>query len=149
MDTFTPVSALSGGALIGLSAVILMAFNGRIAGITGILGGIMGGWLTAPPQDRHWRLAFLAGLTIAPLLYSVFLIAPVIINFSDAGPLSPWTLILGGLCVGFGTHLGGGCTSGHGICGNALFSARALIATLTFMATGIATVFIVRHVIGV
>lgn len=146
MDTFTPVSALSGGVLIGLSAVILMALNGRIAGITGILGGILGGWLTAPRDDRVWRLAFLAGLIIAPALYAALKIAPVVIDFS--GPASPWILVAGGLCVGFGTHLGGGCTSGHGICGNARFSARSLIATLTFMATGIATVFIVRHVIG-
>lgn len=148
MDTFTPVSALSGGVLIGLSAVILMAFNGRIAGITGILGGIMSGWLTAPPQDRHWRLAFLTGLIAAPALYTVFQIAPVIVNFSEAGTVSPRILVVGGLCVGFGTHLGGGCTSGHGICGNARFSVRSLVATLTFMASGMATVFIVRHVIG-
>lgn len=156
MDTFTPLSALFGGALIGLSAVILMGLNGRIAGISGILGGIFGGWLEAQSSDKGddragdtgWRLAFLIGLIAAPLLYTTLEIAPVIIDFSSTGSANPFVLVAGGLCVGFGTQLGGGCTSGHGVCGNARFSARSLAATLIFMASGMATVFVLRHVIG-
>ncbi|MCH8491360.1 MAG: YeeE/YedE family protein [Oceanicaulis sp.] len=136
---FTPVSALIGGALIGLSAVWLMAANGRIAGISGITGGLIG---PAVP-DRLWRLAFVAGLIAAPLI--VMLAAgPVEISIG-AGPL---TLIAAGLLVGVGTQMGSGCTSGHGVCGLSLFSPRSLASVAVFMAAGAATVFVTRHLIA-
>jgi uncharacterized membrane protein YedE/YeeE len=139
METFTPVSAAFGGALIGLSAALLWIANGRIAGISGILGGLV----SAPKSDLDWRLAFLAGLVAAPLLYTLVAAAPAIAL--QAGPL---TLIAGGLLVGFGTRLGGGCTSGHGVCGLARLSPRSLIATGLFMASAAATVFLTRHLLG-
>jgi hypothetical protein len=141
METFTPVSALLGGVLIGLSAVVLMASNGRIAGISGILGAA----LTTPRGDGAWRLAFLAGLIGAPVLFAGLTNTQLVVSFSA----TPMMLIIGGLLVGAGTQVGGGCTSGHGVCGNARLSMRSFVATLTFMATGAATVFVVRHVIGV
>lgn len=140
MENFTPVSAAIGGALIGLSAVWLMASAGRIAGISGILGGA----ITASSGDRFWRWAFLIGLLIGPIL--IGLLRPDLLraDFPVTGPL----LIIGGICVGIGTQLGNGCTSGHGVCGNARLSMRSLLATLTFMATGVMTVFIVRIMTG-
>lgn len=140
MESFTPVSAALGGALIGLSAVWLMASAGRIAGISGILGGAF----EASKGDKFWRLTFLAGLLIGPLLVGLFKAELLRADFPVSGPL----LIIGGICVGVGTQLGNGCTSGHGVCGNARLSIRSLIATLTFMVTGIMTVFIMRHVVG-
>ncbi|MFP4518837.1 MAG: YeeE/YedE family protein [Oceanicaulis sp.] len=137
---FTPVSATIGGALIGLAAVILMAGNGRIAGISGIAGGLIG-----PRQgagERGWRAAFIIGLVAAPLLYMAF--GPAIeVTIPASTPL----LIAAGLLVGVGTQLGSGCTSGHGVCGISRLSARGIAATLTFMATGAIAVFLVRHVI--
>jgi len=136
---FTPVSALIGGALIGLSAVWLMAANGRIAGISGITGGLIG---PASP-DRLWRLAFIAGLIAAPLV--VMLAAgPVEITIEA----SPAILIAAGLLVGVGTQMGSGCTSGHGICGMSLFSPRSAISVAVFMGAGALTVFITRHLIA-
>lgn len=136
---FTPVSALIGGGLIGLSAVWLMAANGRIAGISGITGGLIG----PSVPDRLWRLAFVAGLVAAPLV--VMLAAgPVEISI-EAGPL---TLIAAGLLVGLGTQMGSGCTSGHGVCGLSLFSPRSLVSVAVFMAAGAVTVFITRHLIA-
>lgn len=141
MENFTPLSAAIGGAMIGLSAVWLMASAGRIAGISGILGGA----LQADEGDKLWRWTFLAGLLLAPLVIGFFRPSLLEINFPTTGPL----LMLAAVLVGIGTQLGNGCTSGHGVCGNARLSIRSLLATLTFMATGIATVFIMRSLGGV
>jgi len=136
---FTPVSATIGGALIGLAAVILMAGNGRIAGISGVLGGLI-----APRQsgaERAWRAAFIAGLVLAPVIYIAF--GPAIeVTIPASTPL----LIAAGLLVGVGTQMGSGCTSGHGVCGISRLSPRGIVATLTFMASGAVAVFLVRHV---
>ncbi|WP_440026126.1 YeeE/YedE family protein [Chromobacterium amazonense] len=132
---FTPWSALAGGALIGLAAAWLIVLNGRIAGISGIVGNLL-----APSADKGWRLAFVAGLVLSPWLYRVFAAPPNIIVDSR-----PWLLITAGLLVGFGTRLGSGCTSGHGVCGLARLSPRSLAATLAFMAAGFAAVWLVRH----
>ncbi len=134
---FTPWSALAGGALIGLSAVLLMLANGRIAGISGIAGGLIG----PRTPDRGWRAAFIGGLVIAPLLYLAF--GPVI-EFTVTVPAP--LLIVAGLLVGIGTQMGSGCTSGHGVCGISRFSPRGIAATVTFMATGALAVYLVRHV---
>ena len=137
--SFTPWASLAGGALIGLAATILVLFTGRIAGVSGILGGL----LRRSTGDVAWRLAFVAGLVVAPLVYLVFAALPPI-AVEAAYP----TLLLAGLAVGIGTRYAGGCTSGHGVCGMSRLSVRSIVATLTFMATAFATVFVVRHVIG-
>ncbi|WP_426112876.1 YeeE/YedE family protein [Massilia sp. PWRC2] len=137
---FTPWSALAGGVLVGLAAALLVLLNGRIAGISGILGGLLS-W-PRTPGDRAWRLAFLAGLISAPLVYS--LRAPLPIVTIEAGPL---TLVVAGLLVGVGTRYGAGCTSGHGVCGLSRLSPRSLVATVAFMAAGFATVFVGRHLL--
>ena len=140
MANFTPLSAAIGGALIGLSAVLLMLLTGRIAGISGIFGGL----LSPDSRDRGWRIAFIAGLVLAPLLAGW-------IGYGMPTPKLPpsWTVIIAaGLLVGFGSRLGGGCTSGHGICGVARLSVRSIAATAIFMLTAIATVAITRHVLG-
>jgi uncharacterized membrane protein YedE/YeeE len=133
---FTPLLSLSGGVLIGASAVLLMWLNGRIAGMTGILSGII------PPlaQDWHWRAAFIAGAITAPLIWLAF---GQQIEFNVPVPMS--ALVLGGLIVGVGVTFGGGCTSGHGVCGMARLSPRSLAATVTFMITTAITVFLIRH----
>lgn len=136
---FTPWRSLAGGALIGLAAAILVIANGRIAGISGILGGL----LRPAHHDWGWRLAFVAGLLAAPTVYA--LVAPLPVPRIEAGTAM---LVLAGLLVGFGTRLGSGCTSGHGVCGLARMSPRSLAATLGFMAAGFATVFVVRHVLA-
>jgi uncharacterized membrane protein YedE/YeeE len=136
---FTPWTALGGGLLIGLAAAMFVLFNGRIAGISGILGGL----LRPAPGERGWRIAFLLGLVAAPLVY--MLAAPLPAMRIDAGT---GTLIAAGLLVGIGTRYGAGCTSGHGVCGLARGSARSLAATLAFMGAGFATVFIVRHLLA-
>lgn len=136
---FTPGAALAGGALIGLAAVMFILLNGRIAGISGVLGGL----LTAVRGDRFWRVAFVAGLVAAPLVYALF--APWPVPTIDAGPVA---LVAAGLLVGFGTRMGSGCTSGHGVCGLSRLSPRSLVATLVFMAAGFATVFVLRHLLG-
>ncbi|MYN40782.1 YeeE/YedE family protein [Duganella sp. FT109W] len=133
---FTPGAALAGGALIGLAAAVFVLFNGRIAGISGILGGL----LKPRRGDIGWRLAFIGGLIGAPMIYSVVWRLPDI--HIEASPL---TLIIAGLIVGFGTRIGSGCTSGHGVCGISRLSPRSIVATLTFMAMGFITVFLVRH----
>ncbi len=136
---FTPWTALGGGLLIGLAAALFVLFNGRIAGISGIVGGLL-----RPAQgDRGWRIAFLLGLVAAPLVYT--LAAPLPAMRIDAGT---GTLIAAGLLVGVGTRYGAGCTSGHGVCGLARGSVRSLAATLAFMGAGFATVFIVRHLLA-
>ena len=136
MENFTPVSALVGGALIGLSAVWLMATAGRIAGVSGILGGAF----AAERGDKLWRWTFLMGLLIGPLIVGLAKPSMLHATFPTTGPL----LILGGILVGLGTQLGNGCTSGHGVCGNARLSIRSLIASLTFMTMGVLTVLITR-----
>ena len=139
MTDFTPLQSLIGGALIGLSAVLLMGLHGRIAGMTGILSGIV------PPlaPDWQWRAAFLAGAIVAPLL---FLLAGGEIAISV--PVSIAALAVGGVLVGIGVHFGNGCPSGHGICGIARLSPRSLVAVPTFMATASITVYVIRHVIA-
>ncbi|TVR64544.1 MAG: YeeE/YedE family protein [Candidatus Competibacteraceae bacterium] len=136
---FTPWSALAGGVLIGLAAALLVLLNGRIAGISGIVGGL----LTPKPGDIGWRLAFVAGLVLAPVLWlAVAALPPIQI---EAGyPL----LIVAGLVVGFSTRYGTGCTSGHGVCGISRLSPRSIVATLAFMTAGFITVFVMRHLIG-
>ena len=137
MHNFTPISALAGGALIGLAAVWLLATNGRIAGASSILHGLFARDGTA------WRAAFLLGIVLAGLAwYSAGMPLPRRQGF----PLG-W-VAAAGLLVGFGTRLGGGCTSGHGLLGLSRFSARSLVATLTFMAAGFATVFVTHHLLG-
>ena len=137
---FTPVSALIGGALIGLAAAGLWWLLGRIAGVSNILGGIVRGG----GEDSAWRWAFLGGLLAAGA--GARLLAPELVHFQlDAGYAQ---LILAGALVGLGTQLGSGCTSGHGVCGVSRLSARSLIATAVFMATGIAAVFVTRHLLG-
>lgn len=136
--SFDPVPAAIGGLLIGLSAAILILLNGRIAGISGIFGDLF------LRGDRGWRVAFLAGLVAAPVLLAM---AGRVMTAPDM-PASWLLIVTGGLLVGFGTRLGGGCTSGHGVCGIARISPRSILATLIFMATAIAVVFVVRHVIG-
>ena len=136
MAPFDPVSALVGGGLIGLAAVLLMLLNGRIAGVSGIAARLL-----APRRgDVAWRVAFLLGLLVAPAAFRVFGRIPFPRVEAGFG-----TLVVAGLLVGLGTSYGSGCTSGHGVCGLSRLSPRSLVATLAFMAAGIATVFIVRH----
>jgi uncharacterized protein len=140
MGEFTPISAAIGGALIGLAATMLMLLTGRVAGI----GGVFSGLVTPGVSDRAWRIAFLAGLVLAPL-------ATGLAGYHLASPQLPasWGVIIGaGLLVGFGTRLGSGCTSGHGICGIARLSPRSLVATAVFVATAMAVVAVSRHVMG-
>ena len=146
MQHFTPLAAIVGGGLIGLSAAILWVGNGRIAGISGIVGRLAGGIpADAGWQDWAWPAAFLAGLIVAPWLYAEATgHLPRI-----AVPFYPPLLVLAGLLVGFGTRLGGGCTSGHGVCGLARVSRRSITATALFMASAVLTVFLVRHGFGV
>ncbi|MEN9807850.1 MAG: hypothetical protein RL756_2370 [Pseudomonadota bacterium] len=136
---FTPGTALAGGVLLGLAAALLALGCGRILGISGIVGGLF------RPQtgDIAWRLAFLAGLGIAPVIWTVWSTLPV--PTIEAGPAA---LVVAGLLVGFGTRYGSGCTSGHGVCGLSRLSPRSLVATLTFMAAGFTTVFLMRHALA-
>ena len=131
---FTPWTSLAGGLLIGLAAAMLVLFNGRIAGISGIVGGL----LAARRGDTAWRVAFVLGLFAAPLVMLLYATAPRI----DAGA---GTLVVAGLLVGLGTSYGSGCTSGHGVCGLSRLSPRSLVATFAFMGAGVATVFVARH----
>lgn len=137
---FTPLSAASGGVLIGLAAALMFLVLGRIAGISGIVAGLL---RPGPRGDLGWRVAFVLGLALAPLIYSLF-VAPPDIRI-DADGVS---ILVAGLLVGFGARLGSGCTSGHGVCGLSRLSPRSLVATLTFMATGFLTVFVVRHLLS-
>ncbi|MDR7379846.1 putative membrane protein YedE/YeeE [Rhodoferax ferrireducens] len=136
---FTPLAALAGGALIGLAAALFVLLNGRIAGISGVLGGL----LVPTRGDIAWRLAFVLGLVAAPMVYRLFAALPTL--QIDAGYGS---LVLAGLLVGVGTRYGAGCTSGHGVCGLSRLSPRSLVATAAFMAAGFATVFVLRHVLA-
>lgn len=136
---FTPWTALAGGLLIGLAASAFVLVNGRIAGISGIFGGLL-----RPAQgDVAWRLAFLGGLVGAPLVYALFAPLPQVRIEAGDG-----TLIAAGVLVGLGTRYGAGCTSGHGVCGLSRLSVRSLIATASFMAAGFVTVFALRHLIA-
>ena len=140
MIEFTPLSAAIGGLLIGLAAALLLFANNRVAGISGILGQAL--W-PAPGEERGWRLAFLAGLPVGAAIVSQ-LTGPLAIQIDASLPV----LIVAGLFVGFGTRLGNGCTSGHGVCGMSRGSTRSIAATLTFMGVAVVTVFVVRHILG-
>lgn len=156
---FTPLSALAGGALIGLSATLLILFNGRIAGISGIIGGLLRPQLRAEAGDVGWRVAFIAGLLAAPLVWQVSVLLPasrwlsvaeytnvalVTVRQVDANSA---LLIAAGLLVGIGTRYGAGCTSGHGVCGLSRLSPRSLVATFAFMGAGFFMVFVIRHLL--
>lgn len=137
MDNFTPVSALVGGFLIGTAAALLLIFNGKISGVSGILGGSF----QRDCQDLPWRIAFLVGLVVAPMFYGALGgNLPSVEIESSAG-----LLVVAGLLVGFGTRLGAGCTSGHGVCGVSRISPRSVVATAIFLVVAAATVFITRH----
>ncbi|MBM4228503.1 MAG: YeeE/YedE family protein [Gammaproteobacteria bacterium] len=138
-NSFTPWTSLGGGLLIGLAASLFVLLNGRIAGISGVLGGL----LRPRGGDTAWRVAFIVGMLLAPSLYALVWRMPE----SEITASTP-VLIAAGLLVGIGTRFGSGCTSGHGVCGLARGSARSLVATLSFMLAGFATVFVVRHVMG-
>ncbi len=138
-SNFTPWASLSGGVLIGLAATVLLLFNGRIAGISGILGGL----LSIPRNDMAWRIAFLAGLIGAPALTLAFGM-PAVAEIEAGWP----EVLIAGFLVGLGTRYASGCTSGHGVCGISRGAIRSLVATVTFMATGFLTVFVQRHLLG-
>lgn len=137
---FSPLPALAGGMLIGIAASLLLLVNGRVAGISGIVGGLS----RTAREDAGWRIAFLAGLGAVAVVAAFATPA----SFDAPRAIPAPALIAAGLLVGFGTRLGNGCTSGHGVCGMSRFAGRSLVATLTFMATAAATVFVVRHVAG-
>lgn len=139
MAEFNWVSALLGGALIGISATVLLAFNGKIAGISGIVNGAM-----RFERSEVWRWLFLIGMLAGGALYEYGLASQP----TPTSTFSPWAMVIGGLLVGFGTRMGSGCTSGHGVCGLGRLSARSLAAVLTFLATGFVTVFVTRHLLG-
>ena len=139
-NVFTPWSALIGGMLIGLAVAMFALLNGRIAGISGVLGGL----LKPTRGDIGWRVAFIGGLVSASLVYSLFAALPAVqIDASYAA------LVVAGLLVGVGTRYGAGCTSGHGVCGLSRLSPRSLVATLTFMGAGFVTVFVLRHLFSI
>lgn len=138
---FTPWSALAGGALIGLAGGLLVLLAGRIAGISGIVGGLLDGRVLNT-RDRNWRLSFVAGMVLAPLAWLAFSTLPAIQQVAS------WpVMIVAGLLVGLGTRYANGCTSGHGVCGLSRLSLRSLAAVLSFMGAGFVTVFVVRHLI--
>lgn len=139
-NQFTPWSALAGGALIGIAAAMFVLLNGRIAGISGVLGGL----LKPKGGDVAWRVAFLLGLLIAPAVYLLMTAVPAITIDASWG-----ALVLAGLLVGVGTRFGSGCTSGHGVCGISRMSPRSIAATVTFMLAGFVTVFVIRHLLGI
>ena len=139
MEDFTPVSGLVGGLLIGLAAALLLLLNGRISGISGILGG-----LVAPKgSDAGWRAAFVAGLLVGAFAYALTAGGAVPVTMQASLPV----LVVAGLLVGFGTRLGSGCTSGHGVCGVARLSKRSIVATSMFVGVAMLTVFLTHHVI--
>ena len=138
-DHFTPWMSLAGGMLIGLAATLLMLLHGRVAGISGILGGL----LRPSPGDTAWRVLFLLGLVLAPLVWTALRPLPALHIDTGKG-----ALMLAGLLVGIGTRYGAGCTSGHGVCGMARLSPRSIVATCTFLVAGFVTVWLVRHVLA-
>ena len=138
-NNFTPWASLAGGILLGLASAMFILVNGRILGISGIIGGL----LRPKSSDVGWRLSFVLGMLVAPLLY-LLLAGPVAVRI-DAG----WvTLVIAGLLVGVGTRFGSGCTSGHGVCGLSRLSPRSLMATLAFMGAGFVTVYLMRHLLA-
>jgi len=140
MDHFTPLASLIGGMLIGLSATLLLLFNGKIAGISGIIAGT----LSPAKNDTLWRIVFVTGLLVGGFLLRLLSPQTFVIGITRS-----WSaLVVAGLLVGFGTRLGNGCTSGHGVCGLSRFSQRSLLATVTFIATGALTVYIINHLLG-
>ena len=139
LNNFTPWASLVGGLIIGLATVLFLMFNGRIAGISGIVGGL----LNPKKSDILWRSAFVAGLVLSPLAFGLVSSIPKVL----IGASYP-VLILAGLLVGIGTRYGSGCTSGHGVCGLSRRSTRSMVATITFMLAGFVTVYIIRHLIG-
>jgi uncharacterized membrane protein YedE/YeeE len=140
MTNFTPISALIGGVLIGVSASALLLFNGKIAGISGIFAGL----LRPANDDSAWRACFIGGLLVGGLILRGLL--PEAFDFGAVRSMG--ALTIAGLLVGFGTRLGNGCTSGHGVCGVARLSIRSIVATVTFMLTGAAVVYIANHLLG-
>ncbi len=140
MENFTPVASLIGGMLIGLSVSVMLLFSGKIAGISGIVGGI----LSPAQNDTQWRLLFLGGLLVGGLMVGFSSADVFAIEIERSWP----ALILAGLLVGFGARFGSGCTSGHGVCGISRFSPRSLVATITFISTGALVVYIVNHLFG-
>ena len=140
MENFTPISALIGGGLIGLAAAILLLLNGRIAGVSGVVGEL----LRPTEGDAGWRVAFVLGLVAGPLVYQL-VVGHMLAVTIDAGLPA---LIVAGFLVGFGTNLGSGCTSGHGVCGISRLSPRSIVATAVFMSAGMITVFIARHLVS-
>jgi len=140
MENFTPFASTLGGVLIGLSAALMMLFHGRIAGISGILGGILG----PRPGEVAWRAWFVLGLMAGGALLGWLVPA----SFAVEVQRSPVVIVAAGVIVGFGTRLGSGCTSGHGVCGISRFSRRSILATLTFIGTGALTAALVTHVFG-
>jgi hypothetical protein len=139
-NAFTPLSALAGGVLIGIGAAMFVLLNGRIAGISGVLGGL----IKPVPGDVSWRAAFVIGLIGAPFAYLLFSSLPRPQIDASFG-----ALVAAGLLVGIGTRYGSGCTSGHGVCGLSRMSPRSLVATLSFMGAGFITVYVTRHLIGI
>jgi len=137
--SFTPWSALIGGVIIGIAAAMLALLNGRVAGISGIVGGLM----RPSFPDLTWRAAFVAGLLVSPILYAMVATLPPI-DVESGYPV----IVIAGLLVGIGTRYGAGCTSGHGVCGLSRFSLRSVVATAVFMLAGFVTVYVVRHVIA-
>ena len=138
---FTPWASLTGGVLLGVASAMFILLNGRILGISGILGGLL------PPKvgDSVWRVAFLLGMFAAPLVFNA--LAPAGFESTPRIDATEWTVIAAGLLVGIGTSYASGCTSGHGVCGLSRMSPRSLVATLSFMGAGFITVYVVRHII--
>ena len=139
-NAFTPWSALAGGALIGLAAAIFVLLNGRVAGISGVIAGL----LKPTRGDVAWRAAFVGGLLAAPMAYALFAASPTLQIDAGFGAIA-----LAGLLVGVGTRYGSGCTSGHGVCGLSRMSPRSLVATVAFMAAGFVTAFVIRHLLNI
>lgn len=139
MTEFTPLTSSLGGVLIGMSAAMMLVLKGRIAGISGIIGGLP----SAPAVERPWRFAFIAGLLVGGAMMFAWMPA----QFGQGAPVGTVALIAAGLLVGIGTRVGGGCTSGHGVCGISRLSPRSMVATATFMSVAAVTVFVVRHVL--
>ena len=141
LENFTPISALAGGALIGLSVSLLLLFNGRMAGVSSIMNGLF----SAPKKEEIWRGLFLCGLIFGAFIFQLLSNNSLVLR--QGYPIL--LIIVGGILVGFGTRMGSGCTSGHGICGIANFSIRSITATITFMLSGMVTVFILKQLLGV
>ena len=142
-NNFTPWTSLAGGILLGIAAALFILLNGRVLGVSGILGGLFSGLPGGAKGDAGWRISFLAGILVAPLV-GTFLLGPSVPRI-EAG----WTaLVIAGLLVGLGTSYASGCTSGHGVCGLSRLSPRSLVATLVFMGAGFATVFVLRHALA-